>query len=126
MESRTNEESEIESAIESYRKSTSKKRFMLKPEEVPQLIRTFLDMFYPDEETDEWLRTKNKVYGGKTGLEIFSELDPKKLKGYIHKFHDGVYKVLAFTTVPEVIPVERFYSAVREAQYKQLKKINLI
>ncbi len=109
----------IDETIETYTKENPDKYFELKVENIPKFIIEYLDTLYPDEEYIEWLKSPNEVYGGKKGIQLFSELNTQKLRENLDKFHTSLEDIFYFCG-KRIENFDKFYLEVRNAQLNQI------
>jgi len=92
---------------------------LLAPKDVPEVLREWMDMLYPDDEWREWFVEKNRVYGGRTPQEVLSvrhDRDPEALRRNVEKMVDGFSRILSFVSVPHVVSSDEVYEEVVRAQ----------
>jgi len=109
---------EIEDCINHYLEKypTIASKFRLKS--VPQPIRGYIALYLPEDKIDLWLQDEG-AFGGRSGLELISELDRVKAEDGLKKIYDTIDEALSFATTP-IVSFETLFKSLREAQYKQL------
>ncbi len=97
------------------------KEFVLDPRKISPSLVQLADILYPDPEYLAWLLEENKVYGGRSPLEVLSELDAFKLRQNTDKMLNGFASALSFASVDSFPTSDQVFYETRLAQYEQLR-----